>query len=224
RSARPDYSTVADKLNCPYCGHTAEHSEFLTPEQRARVMAAAEALAAQWAHQQLHEMLDGVFGSGRRRPRSRASEFGMSLELGYTPGSPPPLRVLPEVIEDQVRRTISCAGCATDDAVYGACAFCPVCGPRPALDTVREAITAARLTLALEDGLDADQRESLRASGVLERFAVDALTSTVSLFEVFMRDRFTRRRRCGVARPGQRWWRLPAPGSHGGTLAQARWS
>jgi hypothetical protein len=182
------------KLTCPYCGHEAEHSDFLTPDQRARATAAMEALAEQWAHQQLHHMLDGVFSSGQRRtPRTRSAGFGVSVEMTYTPGSPPPLRALPEIIEARARRTIACQGCSNDYAVYGANAFCPVCGPRSALDTVRDAMSAARASLQLEDHLSEEERETLRASGVFERFAVDALSSTVTLFEVFSRDQFGQR-------------------------------
>ena len=56
-----------------------------------------------------------------------------------------------------------------------------------------EAITAAREALAVEDRLGEDERETLRAAGVFERFAVDAIQSTASLFEMFAREQFTRR-------------------------------
>jgi hypothetical protein len=71
--------------------------------------------------------------------------------------------------------------------------FCPVCGPRPAGEKVLEAIEAARHALALEDRLGEDERETLRAAGVFERFAVDAIESMVSLFEMFAREQFARR-------------------------------
>jgi hypothetical protein len=45
----------------------------------------------------------------------------------------------------------------------------------------------------MEDRLGEDDRETLRAAGVFERFAVDAIESTVSLFEMFAREQFTRR-------------------------------
>lgn len=52
---------------------------------------------------------------------------------------------------------------------------------------------AAREALAVEDRLDDDERERLRAAGVFERFAADAIESTVSLFEMFAREQFARR-------------------------------
>jgi hypothetical protein len=45
----------------------------------------------------------------------------------------------------------------------------------------------------VEDRLGEDERQTLRAAGVFERFAVDAIESTVSLFEMFAREQFTRR-------------------------------
>ena len=191
-----EYHALPDDLvlTCPYCGHRSEHSDFMTPAQRERAHAAMEALAEQWMHQTFHETLDGVFGSGRRRsPRARSSGLGMSLELTYTPGTPPPIRALPEVIEQRVRREIACPNCNTRYAVYGASAFCAVCGPRAAADTVLDAIAAARASLRIEDTLPAEQREEMRAAGVFERFAVDAIKSTVSLFEVFAREQFGQR-------------------------------
>jgi uncharacterized Zn finger protein (UPF0148 family) len=191
-----EYKALPDDLvlTCPYCGHRSEHSDFMTSAQREREQAALEALAEQYMHQTFHEMLDGVFGSGRRRsPRRHSSGLGLSVEMTYTPGTTPPIRALPEVIEQRVRRTIACPNCSSHYAVYGGSAFCPVCGPRAAADNVLDAIAAARTSLQIEDTLPAEQREEMRAAGVFERFAVDAIKSTVSLFEVFARDQFRER-------------------------------
>ncbi|MBA2638326.1 MAG: hypothetical protein H0U79_08950 [Solirubrobacterales bacterium] len=80
--------------------------------------------------------------------------------------------------------------CGNHHAVFSATAFCPVCGSRPAAEKVLEAIDAAREALAVEDRLGVDEREALRAAGVFERFAVDAIESVVSLFEMFAREQF----------------------------------
>lgn len=83
--------------------------------------------------------------------------------------------------------------CSNHYAVECATSFCPVCGPRPATTRVLEAISAAREALAVEERLGEDERETLRAAGVFERFAVDAIESTVRLFEMFTREQFARR-------------------------------
>jgi hypothetical protein len=170
------------ELTCPYCGHREEHSSFVTSAQHARLMAAAEGLAEQWLHEQVNDIFGETFG--RRGTRPRRSKSFVSIEWSSTPGTPPSVRELPIVLEDQTRRIVECAMCGNHHAVYSATSFCPVCGPRPASARVVEAIAAAREALAVEDRLGEDERETLRAAGVFERFAVDAIESTVNLFEM----------------------------------------
>lgn len=188
-----EYEALPDeiKLTCPYCGHREEHSSFMSSAQHARVMAAAEGLVEQWLHGEVNDMLSRTFG--RRSSRARRSGSFISIDWSYTPGTPPRVSELPAAVEEQTRRIVGCSTCGNHHAVYSATSFCTVCGPRPATDKVLEAITAAREALAVEDRLGEDERETLRAAGVFERFAVDAIESTVSLFEMFAREQFTRR-------------------------------
>jgi DNA-directed RNA polymerase subunit M/transcription elongation factor TFIIS len=188
-----EYETLPDELEliCPYCGHREEHSAFMSSAQHERVMAAAEGLAEQWLHGQVNDMLGRTFGRRSSKPK-RSGSF-ISIDWTYTPGTPPPVRELPDAAETQTRRIVECSTCGNHHAVYSATSFCPVCGPRPATEKVLEAITAARGALAVEDRLGEDERETLRAAGVFERFAVDAIESTVSLFEMFAREQFGRR-------------------------------
>lgn len=187
-----EYKALPDEieLTCPYCGHREEHSAFMSAAQHARAMAAAEGLVEQWVHGQMNDILGSTFG--RRSPRPRRDAF-ISIETSYTPGAPPPVRELPDALEEQTRRVVECSTCGNHHAVYSATSFCPVCGPRPAGEKVLEAITAAREALAVEDRLGEDERETLRAAGVFERFAVDAIESTVSLFQIFAREQFRQR-------------------------------
>jgi sarcosine oxidase delta subunit len=187
-----EYKALPDEieLTCPYCGHREEHSAFMSAAQHARVMAAAEGLVEQWVHGQLSDMLGSAFG--KRPPRRRRNSM-ISIDWSYTPGTPPAVRELPDVLEEQTRRVVECSTCGNHHAVYSATSFCPVCGSRPAGEKVLEAITAAREALAVEDRLEEDERETLRAAGVFERFAVDAIESTVSLFEIFAREQYAQR-------------------------------
>lgn len=195
-----EYKALPDEieLTCPYCGHREEHSAYMSAAQHARVMAAAEGLVEQWMHGQveqwMHGQLNDMLGStfGRRQRRPRRDSF-ISIDWSYTPGTPPPVRELPEAVEEQTRRVVECSTCGNHHAVYSATSFCPVCGPRPAGEKVVEAIIAGREALAVEDRLGEDERETLRAAGVFERFAVDAIESTVSLFEMFAREQFAQR-------------------------------
>jgi len=196
-----EYRALPDEteLTCPYCGHREEHSAFTSSAQHARAMAAAEGLAEQWMHGQLNDIPGSTFG--RRSPRPRRDSF-ISIQWSYTPGAPPPVRELPDALEEQTRRVVECSTGKNHHAVYSATSFCPVCGPRPAAEKVLEAIAATREALAVEDRLGEDERETLRAAGVFERFAVDAIESTVSLFEMFAREQFARRVADATAHPG----------------------
>jgi hypothetical protein len=188
RMLAEEYLKLPDRtrLTCPYCGHEDEQSEYGTEAQLGRGRAAAEAAAEQWFHEQVDQMMEGIFGRHRSNPSD-------SFSIEYRPGARPPIRTLPEIVEDKVIRTIACPGCGTHYAVYGASAFCPVCGPRAATDTVLEGIEAGRRALALEDHLPAEERDAARAAGVFDRLAADTVKNIVGLFEVFAHDQFDRR-------------------------------
>lgn len=187
-----DYQALPENpvLTCPYCGHQQDHSHFLSSAQAERARAALHGLAEQYVHDLVNKTFGQRFG-GASRP-SRSGQF-VSVEWSYRPGSPPPIKALPEIEEDPIRRVVVCSACGTHHALYSASAFCPVCGPRPAAEKVVETIAGARAALAVEDSIEHEEREKLRAAGVFERFAVDALESVVSLFEMFAREQFTQR-------------------------------
>lgn len=188
-----EYEALPDELEltCPYCGHQEDHNDFMAAGQKERVEAAAQAMAEQWMHREFSRMLGGAFGRSSRPAPSRDSFLSVRFE--YKPGSPPPLRALPELAHGKTRRVIQCSSCSNHSAVYSSSAFCPVCGPRPAAAKVLEAIDAAEGALTLEDKLDSEERETLRAAGVFERAAVDAIESVVGLFEAFAREQFALR-------------------------------
>ncbi len=192
RMLATEYNSLPEDadLTCPYCGNRADHSEFMTEGQRERAFAGAEAITEQHIHDMVDDIFARAFGGGQQAP-SRGSMF--SVEFKYTPGPRPAVRPLPEVIEDRARRIIVCPGCSTHYAVYSSSAFCPVCGPRAAADTVLEQIAAGRAALAVEDHLPPAQAEAARDAGVFEGMAGNTLKNVVTLFEVFARDQFTTR-------------------------------
>ena len=167
--------------------------------------AAAQGLAHQMAHSMLDDMLSQTFG----RPRPQRSHSLISLQMSYKPGSPPPIRELPEVVEREIRRIIGARPATTTTPFFGL-VFCPVCGPRPATETVVEAIESARGHSPSRIRLRSRSAEQLRASGVFERFAVDALGSVVSLFELFAREQFAQRVGDADAATRRKGRRLPA--------------
>jgi sarcosine oxidase delta subunit len=191
RMLSDEYVALPDDalITCPYCGRQADTAEYITDAQRNRVQAAAEGVAEQFVHDQLDQALRSAFG-GRNRSKSSGP---FSIEFEYKPGPRPRIRSLPAIVEEKVLRTIACPGCGIHYAVYGASAFCPVCGPRAATETVLEGIEAGRKALALEEHLPADERDAARAAGVFDRLAADTVKNIVGLFEVFARDQFRAR-------------------------------
>jgi len=172
------------KITCPYCGHQADDpSDFLSSAQQDYAQEALTAMAEQYAFEQARNMFKGLQASTRNSPHVRVT---VSDDL-------PPRRTLQSYVEEVTRRVIVCDNCGTSHAVYGATAFCPICGPRPASVTVLESIERAEDQLALEEKLPADVREDARASGLFDKHAADAVKEVVSLFEVFTRDQFVRR-------------------------------
>lgn len=185
-----EYEALPDDLEliCPYCGERREHGDFMTHDQRARVESASEAMAGQYVHQAFDQMMRRTFGSMARTPRHRGSFI--SIEWRYEPGRPPIPQPLYEYLEEQVRRTLACSPCGTHTGVYGATAFCPVCGPREKAEEIRDAIAAQRLALALPDQLAEDVREQARAAGVYDQHAEGAIKEVVTLFETYVRGVF----------------------------------
>ena len=172
------------KITCPYCGQVPDDiSDFLTEDQLAYAQEALVEMARQYAFDQVRNMMKGL---------QRSTPPGSAVRITVNE-TPPPRGSLQRYVEDTVRRTIECEGCKTIYAVYGATAFCPVCGPRPAATTVIEAIRRGETALALEDALPEDLREQSRADGVFDKAAEDVVKEVVTLFEVFGKDQFAAR-------------------------------
>ena len=178
-----EYEALPDEMmpTCPYCGHCAETSSFMSEAQRSRVKAGAMALAEQFVHSELNDMMRRTFRSSQH------------VKITHRPGMGPPRRSIPTYVEDAVRRTIECKSCGNHQAVYGASAFCYVCGPRDAAATVIEELVSERHALALEDQLDAERREDARALGVFDGLVADAVQAVVTEFEVYAREEFSQR-------------------------------
>jgi len=185
-----EYEVLPDDLvmNCPYCGRAGDSDKFITRNARERVDAAAKAMTDQRIHAMVEDTLGGAFGGGRRL---RPGESG--IEISYTPPTPPPVTTLPTYVEEAVRRTIKCEDCRNHQGVYGAAAFCYVCGPRDSAETVIEELAAQRRALALQDQLTGEPREEALGAGVFDKFAGDAVKYMVTGFEVYAREEFSHR-------------------------------
>jgi len=178
-----DYEALPDdgRLWCVYCGHHAEHGEFTTEQQHARLTRAVDDLGVQI----IGRTLDKTFGGLARRSRFRSpprSGFGISIEMKYrsTPFYPQPL---PGIDEEKLIRVRQCAGCALRYAVFGEHRYCPVCGPLPADVVALDALAAETARLDCLAHLPGTTTATLREQGVFTRIWVDTVENLVGLIE-----------------------------------------
>jgi hypothetical protein len=179
RMAHDDYEALPDELElwCPYCGHHDDHSEFMTAQQRDRVMRAASDYAMQLVGRTFHK----TFGAMARRSR------GSAVRITYRskPFYPAPL---PGIDEEHLVRARTCEATGTRYAIFGEHRFCPVCGLLPPLVTALDALDAEAARLDLLRELPAASRRSLQEAGGLDRTYADTVENVVGIVET-MADR-----------------------------------
>ncbi|MFJ8298381.1 hypothetical protein ACIQ9R_21175 [Streptomyces sp. NPDC094447] len=169
-----DYDALPDELRlwCVYCGHNADHSDFWTDQQRERAMEAARALGVQIVHQGFERIA--------RRTRGTSRRGRVSISFRSSPRYPRPL---PEIDEERLARTRTCAGCEVRYAVFGEHRFCPVCGRLPAAPVAFDALQAEMARLDALTSLPDEVRAVLREQGVFTRNWVDTIENVVGIVE-----------------------------------------
>lgn len=170
-----DYDKLPDdlRLTCPYCGHIDDHSEFMTTQQRDRMMQVVRDAGMQM----VTEMLDKAFGSMARSTRN--NRF-VSVSYRSKPFYPEPL---PGIDEERLVRERTCSECGVRYALFGEHRFCPVSGALDDSTVAREALEAERAKLDALGALPADQLAILREQGVIDRISVDTLGRVVGIVE-----------------------------------------
>ena len=174
RVAHEDYDGLPDDLRlwCVYCGHSDDHSDYMTQQQIERATRAA----SDYAMQLIGRTLDRSFGTMARRSR------GSMVQITYRsrPFYPEPL---PEIDEERLVRERHCGDCGLRYAVFGEHRFCPVCGQLPPLVAALDALAAERLRLDVLGDLEPAALAALRESGVLHRTYVDTIENIVGIVE-----------------------------------------
>ena len=170
-----DYGALPDNLVlwCAYCGHSDEHSEFLTQQQSERL----KRVAMDYGSQLIGQMVDNSFGTMARN--SRRNQF-LRVTYRSTPFYPAPL---PGINEENLIRERTCDGCNVRYAVFGEHRFCPVCGPLSAKTVALDALAADQIRIDVLSGLDADILRRLREAGVLDRTYADTIENVVATVE-----------------------------------------
>lgn len=177
------YKALPDdiRLWCVYCGHHTGHSEFLTSQQRARVMS----LAGDVGVQAVSTALNNAF-------RQLGPRSGGIVRFEPNPRRPQP-RPLPAIKEEQLVRERSCPSCAMRYAVFADHRFCPACGPLPAGHVAMDALAAEASRLDALDALPGDVRAALGEQGILDRQYVDAIENLVGVIEALASAVFSAR-------------------------------
>ncbi|WP_329555175.1 hypothetical protein [Streptomyces sp. NBC_00696] len=172
-----DEKALPDDLElwCVYCGHHQEHSEFMTAQQRDRVMRAAEDLGTQIVNQ----ALSGAF-RGLSRGSSRRSGISLSISYKEKPFYPRPL---PGINEERLARVRTCPGCQVRYAVFDEHRFCPVCGRLPAAPVAFDALQAETARLDALNAVSDEAKAVLREQGVFTRSWVDTIENVVGVVE-----------------------------------------
>jgi len=172
RISHADYDRLPDDLElfCVYCGHHTDHGDFMTQQQRDRVMRAAGDYAIQLAHQSLDRIFTDVTrGSSVLSYRSTPIDF-----------HPDPL---PEIDEERLVRERVCPDCCVHYAVFGETRFCPICGPLPPIVAAKDALAADVARLDAFTGLSQPAIAALREKGVIDRSLVDTIENLVGTVE-----------------------------------------
>lgn len=168
-----DYDGLPDDLilTCPYCGHVDDHSEYITEQQRDRVMRVAHDAAAQ--------MISEAF-QGLNARRSSFRENGVSITFRTHPFYPSPL---PGINEESLIRERQCPTCGVRYAVFGEHRFCPVSGLLGPHEIAADGLSAEEAKLAALSSIPTDLVPALREQGVFERINVDVVGRVVAIVE-----------------------------------------
>jgi hypothetical protein len=180
-----DYEAAPEDLVlwCTYCGHQAPHSEFMTQQQKDRLMQVAMDAGMQ--------LIDNTIGRAFRdmARRSAGNKF-FRVEYRSKPFYPKPL---PGINEEALIRERTCPSCQVRYAVFGDHRFCPFSGPLSAIDVAADALAAETAKLDALALIPAEAAPALREQGVFDRIYVDTLGSVVGTVETLARDVFTAR-------------------------------
>ena len=182
RIENDDYESLPDDLVlwCVYCGHSDDHSEFMTKQQAERL----ERVVHDYGNQLIGQMLDSSFG--RMARNSRRNKF-LKITYRSRPFYPAPL---PGINEENLIRQRTCQRCNVRYAVFGEHKFCPVCGRLPAKTVALDALAADQTRIDVLGSLDTEVLSTLRESGVLDRTYADTIENVVGAIETLAERTF----------------------------------
>jgi hypothetical protein len=113
-------TTQQASIHCPYCRAEADPSRFVTAEQRNHAIEVVKAEAVKGISRLLGDAL-GVTGSGRRTLGGGL----VSIEMSMRPAA---AQFSGRLVEDELRRDVTCPKCGLNQAVFGLATWCSDCG------------------------------------------------------------------------------------------------
>ena len=128
-----------EEIFCPFCGHTADATEWNTEEQIEHLKQAAIAHLRSTMGTALRRDADCW---NRRQPRNSSISMTMKVD------SRPQQVALPPAAAEPMRLKIVCPACECRYAVIGAAYFCPSCGHNAADQVFAQTIAGIRQSLA----------------------------------------------------------------------------
>lgn len=127
-----------EEVFCPFCGHTADSTQWWTQQQ---IEYAKDMALAQIQQRIGHAMQIDAQHWNRRQKRD--SFLNITLKVNNKPQHIP----LSSANAEPMRLKITCPACSCRYAVIGAAFFCPACGHNAADLMFQQAITSIRKTL-----------------------------------------------------------------------------
>ena len=127
-----------EEVFCPFCGHTADATEWNTEEQIEHLTQAAIAHVRSTMGNALRRDADHW---NRRQPRDSFISMTMKVD------SRPQHVAVPPAAAEPMRLKIACPACECRYAVIGAAYFCPSCGHNAADQVFAQTIAGIRQSL-----------------------------------------------------------------------------
>jgi hypothetical protein len=152
---------------CPYCGHKAEHDQFVTSEQ---IEYAKSVMLNKVTDALLKDLKALEFN---HKPRGG---FGIGISMKVK-GSPQPVRYYRE---KKLETEIVCERCTLRYAIYGVFAYCSDCGAHNSYQILEKNLELAEKELTLA--------ATVQQAELSEHLIADALENVVAAFDGFGRE------------------------------------
>lgn len=165
-----------EEAYCPYCRRVGEPGSFTTKAQ----IEYSENVAIREAEKGISDMIENALGQGPSRKRRLGDgPLSLSMEMTYKPGRLSQVRPL---LEEALRRDVTCPSCRLEHSVFGLANWCPDCGSDIFLVHVETEFAVVKSMLS-----DVERRREQLGARVAARDVENALEDTVSIFEAVLR-------------------------------------